>query len=172
MPGRGHNGQFRRTPHTAEKDAKASEMFAAGAKLQTIADELGYVDRSGARKAVERAMQEVVVEAGDLARQTQLARLDRMYRIAADVVEREHVTVSQGRVVHGDGGTPVTDDAIVLQALDRMLKIEARRAQLLGLDRPTKVEVHNEIDADFDRAYAELLGAMQERGAATHVPVE
>src|SRR3954464_15092967 len=86
-----------------------------------------------------------------------------MYRIAADVVEREHVTVSQGRVVHGDGGTPVTDDAIVLQALDRMLKIEARRAQLLGLDRPTKVEVHNEIDADFDRAVFHLQRAVDSR---------
>jgi len=30
----------------------------------------------------------------------------------------------------------------------------------------------NEIDADFDRAYAELLGAMQKRDEATHVPAE
>lgn len=61
-----------------------------------------------------------------------------MYAAAMEVLEREHVTVSNGRVVSLDDGTPLPDDGPVLQAIDRLLRIQERRARLLGLDAPVK----------------------------------
>jgi hypothetical protein len=41
-------------------------------------------------------------------------------------------------------GAPLLDDAPVLAAVDRLLKVQERRAKLLGLDVPVKRQV--EVD--------------------------
>jgi len=63
------------------------------------------------------------------------------------VLERNHFTVTQGGQVVYHGGEALVDDAPVLAAIDRLLKIDEqrrrvdeRRSKLLGLDMPTKVE--------------------------------
>ena len=64
--------------------------------------------------------------------------------------------VSQGRLIYlGDDPQPLADDAPVLAAVDRLLKIQERRARLLGLDQPTKSTVTHAA-ADVDAAVAEL----------------
>ena len=61
-----------------------------------------------------------------------------------DIAERFHVAISNGRVVY-QGENPVKDDGPALQAIDRLLKIQERRARLIGLDAPVKHEVRNEL---------------------------
>lgn len=137
-PTRGGDGKFTRSIETARRDAQAAELRAKGWTYRRIAEHLG-VDVKTAHEAVQRALRETVEEPAADVRALEVERLDAMYAKVMEVVERAHVTVSQGRVVYADGEA-VPDDAPVLAAVDRLLKIQARRAALLGLDMPAKVE--------------------------------
>ncbi|MFD9752657.1 hypothetical protein ACFWYQ_21360 [[Kitasatospora] papulosa] len=148
---RGGNGAYVRTLSTAERDAEAARLRSQGHSYQRIADTLGWANRGDAHHAVKRVLDATVREAGDEVRAIELARLDdELVRLAAIeeqvwvVLRRAHVTVSNGQVIRV-GGEPLLDDAPVLQAVDRLVKIEdarrrnaERRAKLLGLDAPTK----------------------------------
>ncbi|MEV6313375.1 hypothetical protein AB0M10_32900 [Streptomyces sp. NPDC051840] len=138
---RGGNGAYIRTLDDAQRDAEAARLRARGHTYQQIADELGWANRGDAHHAVQRALQATVREAGDEVRAIELDRLDTLYRAALAVLEREHYTVSNGRVVSLDGAGPLPDDGPVLAAIDRLLKIQERRAKLLGLDAPTKAAI-------------------------------
>lgn len=169
---RNANGRFTRTIDHAEQDADAARLRARGMTYEVIATELGYCNRAAARAAVERALVATVTEPAAEVRQMELARLDEMYRAALAVLERQHLTVSHGKVVYTGGtqvldergnvtyigGEPLFDDAPVLQAIDRMIRIMERRAKLLGLDAPTKVEVItlDAIEAEIRRLNEEL----------------
>ena len=85
-----------------------------------------------------------------------------MAREAWDVLQRNHVVVSQGRVVELDG-VPIPDDAPVLAAIDRLLKIQERRAKLLGLDAPTQSRVEVVTESAVDKAIAELEAQIAQR---------
>lgn len=81
-----------------------------------------------------------------------LERLHHMEESVQQVMARKHITVNNGRVIrilNNDSGEeePVEDDTFVLQAVDRLNRIEESRRKtsesirrLLGLDAPTKVE--------------------------------
>ncbi len=178
---RGHNGQFERTPDTAERDAEAATLRSRGLTYQQIADQLGFAHRSAARKAVQRVLQDTVTEPADELRKLELDRLDTMWRTAMDVLARDHLAHSLGRVVthqvpvlDSDGhevidpetGEPMTrreevhDDGPKLAAIDRLLKIQDRRAKLLGLDAPTKSRVEvitqDQIEAEIERLSREI----------------
>lgn len=130
-------GRFVRDLTTAQRDAEAARLRSAGHSYQHIADVLEYADRGSAHHGVQRVLKETVQEAGDELRALELSRLDAMYVAAMGVLENRHVTVSNGKVVtlHDQ---PIEDDAPVLAAIDRLLKIQERRARLLGLDAPVK----------------------------------
>ena len=155
----GGNGRFVRTVDTAERDAEAARLRTRGYSYQQIADELGWVSRGDAYRAVQRVLADTVKEAGDEVRAIELARLDGLHVAAMDVLERKHVTVSNGRVVSLDGSGPLPDDGPVLAAIDRLLKIQERRARLLGLDAPTKQAISISPDrlAEIEQL-AEQLG--------------
>jgi multidrug efflux pump subunit AcrA (membrane-fusion protein) len=153
---RGGSGRYTRTQKTAERDAEALRLRSRGLSYRAVSAEMGYASSDSAYKAVQRALKATVAEPAAEVRQLELDRLDRMYAAVVAVLERKHVTVSQGRVVrtgrpfvNGDGqaeiaegqGEPLEDDAPVLAAVDRLLKIQARRAALLGLDSPVRQEV-------------------------------
>jgi uncharacterized protein (DUF3084 family) len=89
----------------------------------------------------------------------ELATLEIAEQAAWEVLRREHIVIQHGQVVRVNR-RPVADDAPVLQAIDRILKISERRARLLGLDAPVraKVEVTDAVDADIERLVAELAG--------------
>jgi hypothetical protein len=132
-------GNFLRTTATAEREARAAELRAKGMHYRDIARELG-IDVHQAHDDVRNALRAIVQEPAEELRTLELERLDRMYQAAADVLERQHVAVSHGKIVY-QGEEPLIDDGPVLQAIDRLLKIQARRAALLGLDAATKTEV-------------------------------
>lgn len=165
---RGADGKYIRTIADAERDAKAARLRARGWSYSRIAVELGYTDKGNAYHAVQRILVETIAEPAAELRQIELARLDALYEAALGVLERRHITVSNGRVVYvsdKDGvETPLEDDAPVLQAIDRCLRIQERRAKLLGLDAPAKLEVVT-LDA-VDAAIRDLEADLARRAAA------
>lgn len=152
VPGRGRNGRFTRTLESQERDAQACRMRAAGHSFAEIGLHLGYGSAAHAHRAIKRVMTETIAEPADDLRRTELDRLDRelvkldaLERRVAGVLDAAHVTVSNGRVMYLDG-QPLPDDAPLLSAVDRLVKItESRtrisesRRKLLGLDAPTKL---------------------------------
>ncbi|MEV0915435.1 hypothetical protein AB0I93_14340 [Streptomyces sp. NPDC049967] len=153
-------GRFARTLSTAEREAEAARLRSRGWTYQRIADELGWSNKGDAHHAVQKVLRDTVQEAGDDLRALELTRLDALYVAATEVLEREHITVSNGRIVSRDDGTPILDDAPVLQAIDRLLKIQERRSRLLGLDAPVKKDVSltDERVAAIEALAEELAG--------------
>jgi Tfp pilus assembly protein PilP len=81
-----------------------------------------------------------------------LERLHNMEESVQRVMGRKHITVNNGRVIRVENPEtgeeePVEDDTFVLQAVDRLNRIEESRRRtsesirrLLGLDMPAKVD--------------------------------
>lgn len=152
-----------RTIRTAERDRLAAAMRVEGASYDTIAAALGYYDRGHARRGSQRAINAVSQEVGDELRVLELERLDRWSEAAVAVLKKKHVAHSNGRVITLDG-QPLEDDGPVLAAIDRLLKIQERRAKLHGLDAPTKHEVRT-IGA-IEAEVAELERQLADRDRA------
>ncbi len=181
---RGKSGKFIAQLDTAERDAEAARLRVRGQTYQQIADALGYTSEGTAHTAVQRAMKAKPAEVADDVRALEVARLDDLYARALVVAEREHLAHGNGRVVYeecpgvrhkghvefghrvdregnaaGCRGLPVLDDGPLLAAIDRLIKIQDRRAKLLGLDAPTR----HSVDAEaLGRDILEML-----RGGST-----
>jgi hypothetical protein len=154
---------------TAERRAKALALKVAGVSYEQIAGQLQYADRASAYKDIERALKQRKKDqdgAADLAVSLELERLDAMERAVWAVLRRQHVLVSGGKVVKDDSGRTMVDDAPTLAAIDRLVKIQERRARYLGLDAPQRHEVSlDEIERQI-RELATELGET-EAGAAS-----
>jgi len=155
--GRAPTGRFTAGLDTAQRDAEACRLRVRGLSYGEIATQLGYANDTAASLAIRRQLAATVTEAANELRQFEVERLNIYERAALGVLERKHVTVSQGRIIMM-GDTPLLDDAPVLAAIDRLLKIQERRAKLLGLDAPTRVQVVTVdlVDAEIARLTAEL----------------
>ena len=105
------------TERRHRRDAEAAQLRASGLSYDDVADRLGFRDRGGARKAVQRALVDVVQHSTDEARRLAMQRLDalrvRLVAIATD-------------------NTVATRDQVA--ALRVLLNVEQREAALLGLD--------------------------------------
>ena len=146
----------------AERRAKNVALRMTGRSWASIADELGYGSPGAACQDFSRTLEASIAEqhrSVDLYREEELQRLDLLMTEAWTVLKRAHVTVSHGRVIRDEEtGEPLLDDSPVLQAIDRVLKIQERRSKLLGLDAPTKVEAItiDSLDAEIAKLAAEL----------------
>jgi hypothetical protein len=163
---RGGNGRYVRTLTVAQRDAEAARLRSQGWTYERIADHLGYSDKSNARRAIEKVLKDTVQEAGDELRTMERERLDRLSEAAWAVLERQHVTVSNGRVIslpdpETGESKPLPDDGPVLQAIDRLLRISESRRKLEGLDAPSRVSV------DAENLGAEI-GAILDRLGGEH----
>jgi hypothetical protein len=146
-PTQGPDGKFVADPAVAERDRRAAELRGKGWSYRKIAAEL-KIDVHTAHDAVERALRAIRAEGAAEVRQLELERLDRMYEAVLGVLEREHVTVSNGKVIYV-GEEPLKDDDPVLRAVDRLLKIQERRARLLGLDAEQKVNMSGGLTVEI-----------------------
>lgn len=161
---------------TAYRDAEALACRARGWTYDRVAAEMGYTDRSGARKAVERAMSAAVRETAEEAKTLLLADLNAVKKEAWAVLEASHITVSQGRVVciTGPDGdeVPVPDDAPVLAAIDRIVKIDQEIAKIYGAYAPARSEVItlDAVDAKIRELEAELGVAGADHAGAPSPP--
>ena len=100
-----------------ERQLQALELRKAGASYEAIAERLGYADRSGAYRAVKAALTLTLREPAEELRSLEAERLDGM------------LLPLWRRVQAGDE-----------KAIDRALHIMERRARLLGLDAPTRLQ--------------------------------
>ncbi len=152
---RGGDGKFARSPETAERDAHAAELRRRGYSYRAIAADMG-VTPGAAHVAVQRALRAIVEEPAQDVRAMELERLDAMERKVQEILARKHITVNNGRVIYLDD-QPVPDDTVTLQAIDRLLKIQERRARLLGLDAPAKTEMGATVRYEIVGADMEAL---------------
>lgn len=120
----------------AQEQAEALRLRATGQTYRQIAEYQG-VHESTAKRRVDSALAATVQEPADELRTLEAHRLDLLFQIAAN-------QAANGKLV----------------AIDRCLTIMERRARLLGLDAPMRVEQHviNEdvIDQEIRRLEAEL----------------
>ena len=101
-----------------QKHLKAMELRKAGLSFAAIAAKLGYANPSCAQFAVRSCLKSIIEEPAREVRDMEVARLDDMLLSIWGEVRKGH-----------------------LGAHDRALKIMERRAKLLGLDAPTKIDL-------------------------------
>jgi len=149
-----------RRAQIAERRARAIALRAEGRTWDQICAELGYSSRAVACKDVSRALEERLKEQADQAdhlRAVELERLDTLEREVWTVLRRRHVTVSGGKLVADEDGIPLQDDGPTLAAVDRLVRIAERRARLLGLDSPVKVDQTGTVRYVIDNVDLEAL---------------
>jgi hypothetical protein len=120
-------------------------MRAAGQSFGTIARALGFKDRSGAFRAVKRALDDAGAERSALADNLLDEQLQRI-----EILYRANVTAA----LAGD-----------IAALNACVRLIQERAKLLGLYAPTKVEgeVRHDHYDNFDREVEELATEIRRR---------
>lgn len=162
---RGPRGRYTSTLKGAERDAEAARLYMEVRNYQTVADQLGFSGRGNAWRAVQRCKEAVKRQAGEELIATEAAELDELYIRALEVLERDHVSVSQGRVVRDDDGTAILDDGPKLAAIREMRALRESYRKLLGLDAATKTET-TVTNLPQDEELQERLRQARERVAA------
>ncbi|MFD7999927.1 hypothetical protein [Streptomyces mirabilis] len=106
-----------------------------------------------------------------------LERLHNMEASVKQVMARKHITVNNGRVIRVVNPDtleeePVEDDTFILQAVDRLNRIEEQRrktsdsiCRLLGLNMPVKVDYTVTETTQQDIALQELAAEMRAKNA-------
>lgn len=141
-------GRFRRTMASVRRDAAAAEYQAdhPDATLQQIADRFDYYDKSEARRGILRAKADVARPAITKLIATESEELDVLYTEACAILQRNHVTVSHGKVItwrnpETNVEEPLLDDGPKLAAIQAALRIRESYRKLHGLDQPAQVAV-------------------------------
>ena len=110
------------------KGQQAIKLRMAGATINQIAEQLGYANDSGAYKAI-------MGESTEAVRQLEIKRLDQM------------LFPIWPQVLAGDQG-----------AISTALRIQERRASLLGLDAPKQIEARVRVDViSWNQALRDFL---------------
>ncbi|MEV7491426.1 hypothetical protein AB0O08_11795 [Streptomyces anulatus] len=149
-------GRYIRSIESVRRDAAAAELRSQRKSYQQIATELGYTDKGEAWRGVQRAKADVAREPVAKLIKSEAAQLDELYVAALEVLERDHVMVSHGKIVKDDDGTPLLDDGPKLAAIRELRTIRESYRKLFGADAPSRVSVDAqqlgaEISALFDR---------------------
>lgn len=145
----------------AQRRTRVLAMRIEQFSYQQIAVQLGITEelaRQDYKRAAAQAQAELAASAKE-ARELELMRLAAMEHEVWKVLRTRHIVIQQGKVVYLRD-EPVEDDAPVLQAIDRLERISRRRAALLGLDAPVKVEVSAEVDEQIAAIAAALAGGV------------
>jgi hypothetical protein len=162
-------GLFKRSLTGAARDAECARMRAAGYLLREIAEHVGLKTEGAVAKAIERALRDVQAPAVEALRASQQHTLDLLKSTALDIMARDHVAHSNGRIVHGgcpgldaagnfqhDGctfnvpgtayceGPPVIDDGPKLSAIAQLQRLLEREARLHGTDSPIRTAIEGD----------------------------
>ena len=132
----------RATEEDQERRADVMRLRRQGQTFEAIGEQLG-ITKQRVHQLYWDTLRKIPAQEVTEYRAEQAERLDEMLRKAYEVLERKHITVSNGKVIYLDD-QPMEDDAPTLMAIKSILQIEERRAKLLGLDTPVKQQV--EVD--------------------------
>lgn len=161
--------------HFAEEQRLCYELRLRGLSIRQIADETGMSPATVHRR-IECEIRETVQPLAEEVRAMELDRLDRLQQVALAVMGADHPLVSEGRVVRveQEDGTKVAlqDHGPVLAAMDRFLKIQDRRAKLLGLDAAVKVDATVTETTQEDLELAEMVREAQAKAAAAEAALK
>lgn len=142
----------------AERDAHIWQMSLSGYTERQIGVEVG-LSQARVSQIITRAIESRVRRPAEQIVERELAKLDDWETWARRVLEARHVMIRGDGVVmepllHPQTGVPlldpdtaeplmraVEDDMPILAALDRLVKVQERRAKLTGMDAPAKSEV-------------------------------
>jgi len=124
------------SPGLVDREIQVLELRRAGWTWTRIAEQVGYADHTGAYAAYKRAIKRVMEQPVEELRTQELDRLDRLQVAAWQAA------------VKGD-----------TKAILTILRIMERRAKLIGLDKPIKIEQEVTTwdgNESIDRAVREL----------------
>lgn len=131
---------------TAAVRTQAVRLRLAGLSYSAIAEQLGFTDHSQVRNLVVRALNRVEFTAVEEYRDIESARYDEVQRNLWPLVIGPRDPAATGYV------PPETR----LKAIDSFLRLSKRRADLLGMDAPKRIEVSSGATADVEEALAEF----------------
>lgn len=141
---------MRNNPEQVDKDVRALELRRAGLSYRQIADEVGWLAESSAFRAVDRALTRTLLEPSEKVRRMECERLDDWLLKLAPAIERGEA-----------------------RSIEVALKVAERRAKLLGLDAPARVEqVVEVLDGSAIENEVAKLAAMLASQAAAEEPIE
>lgn len=159
----------------AERQVAAYELVLRGHSLRSAAAEmkrLGYqrVSYETVRDLVALEGKQRVEPLAEEWRTMLIERLNASRLHVMNVLEREHLTISDGRVVSLEDefgkDVPIVDDGPVLQAVDRLNKIDAQIAKLTGAEAPVQTEANVTATiarpVELEAAVARARQAMEE----------
>jgi hypothetical protein len=146
----------------ADRRAKLVEYRRQRRPYAEFYAELGYASQQHASRDFNRLLEERLAEVRtslEAYREEEIQELDHLAATAIEVMRTPHYEISaSGRVAEDPTtGLPLLDDKPKLAAIDRLLKIQDRRAKLLGLDSAQRVEV---LTLDALTAEAERLNTL------------
>lgn len=140
-------GHFVTTIDHEQRAAAAARLRADNPEMtyQQIADAVGYSNKGDAWRAIQKCRQAVIRTAGAELIAAEASQLDDLFVAALEVMERDHVVVSHGKVVTNDDGEPLLDDGPKLAAIREMRQIRESYRKLHGLDQPAQVSVSGSV---------------------------
>jgi len=163
-----------------ERRAKVVQLKVDGYSFREIGAKLGINEGTACRdyRAVIDRTKAEADETVDEARRESLARIARAIRVLMPMVDAGDEETVKRRLAAGEPAPLVIAQAnAALDAMDRLDKLEKRRAALLGLDAPTRSELTGKdgapvpIDARgslLDRIAGLVAGAAAGSGADTN----
>jgi DNA-binding transcriptional MerR regulator len=144
------------------RENQAVKLRAQGLTLDEIAEALDFGSAQGARAAIERALRRDVEGDVHHLRRIESERLQGYMRALLAELEREHVVVSQGRVVLDPRTHEPLRDTGAVVAIYRELRLLSREySQLHGLHAPLRAIVQ-EITLDMVQGEMIRINAMAE----------
>lgn len=147
-----------------------------GRQVGQVAAILGCSTSYAIKLARDGAQYMVAEELKDEARSNALTELDALREEAYRYFRGRYVVTQFGKIVLDDEGRPVQDIGPNLAALDRILKLEKRRAEIFGYDAPRRSTVNvvteDAIMAEINRLEAEMSEAERRQLAATLLELE
>lgn len=133
------------SPELVDKEVKVLELRRAGFTWQRIAEQTGYADHTGAYAAYKRAIKRTQQQPADELREQELDRIDRLQ------------LAIWRNAMGGD-----------TKAILTIVRLMERRAKLLGLDMPIKIEQEVTMwdgGESIDRAVRDLAALLTANNA-------
>jgi hypothetical protein len=155
MPGKGNSGgnvtNDRRKAKGMDNRRRCLELRLTGMTNAQIGDQLG-LQRSTVCRHIKEALADIPKAEADALRGLEVEKLDREERFINAQLSARHIAwASNGKVVMDideKTGKPykLEDPGPVFAAVGKLLDIANRRAKLLGLDSPTKIEQSGSVE--------------------------